>query len=44
MEWLEDYLEDFHGGLVVVSHDRVFLDRVATEVRELDRGGSTTTR
>jgi ATP-binding cassette subfamily F protein 3 len=38
MEWLEDYLEDFHGGLVVVSHDRVFLDRVATHVRELDRG------
>ena len=38
MEWLEDYLQDFHGGLVVVSHDRVFLDRVATEVRELDLG------
>ncbi|MEO5617634.1 MAG: ABC-F family ATP-binding cassette domain-containing protein, partial [Candidatus Eisenbacteria bacterium] len=38
MEWLEDYLEDFHGGLVVISHDRVFLDRVATEVRELDHG------
>jgi len=38
MEWLEDYLEDFRGGLVVVSHDRVFLDRVATEVRELDDG------
>ena len=38
MEWLEDYLEDFHGGLVVVSHDRVFLDRVATRVKELDRG------
>jgi len=37
MEWLEEYLEDFHGGLVVVSHDRVFLDRVATEVRELDQ-------
>ncbi|NOT33435.1 MAG: ABC-F family ATP-binding cassette domain-containing protein, partial [Candidatus Eisenbacteria bacterium] len=36
MEWLEDYLETFRGGLVVVSHDRVFLDRVATEVRELD--------
>jgi ATP-binding cassette subfamily F protein 3 len=36
MEWLEDYLTDFHGGLVVVSHDRVFLDRVASEVRELD--------
>jgi ATP-binding cassette subfamily F protein 3 len=41
MEWLEDYLEDFRGGLVVVSHDRVFLDRVATEVRELDHGQLT---
>jgi ATP-binding cassette subfamily F protein 3 len=41
MEWLEDYLEDFHGGLVVVSHDRVFLDNVATTVRELDRGRMT---
>ncbi|HEV8129527.1 MAG TPA: ABC-F family ATP-binding cassette domain-containing protein, partial [Candidatus Eisenbacteria bacterium] len=37
MEWLEDYLEEFHGGLVVVSHDRVFLDRVTTEIRELDQ-------
>ncbi|HYM80714.1 MAG TPA: ABC-F family ATP-binding cassette domain-containing protein [Candidatus Limnocylindria bacterium] len=36
MEWIEDYLQEFHGGLVVVSHDRVFLDRVTTEVRELD--------
>src|SRR5439155_25062548 len=38
MEWLEDYLGDFRGGLVVVSHDRVFLDRVADQVVELDRG------
>jgi ATP-binding cassette subfamily F protein 3 len=38
MEWLEDYLDDFHGGLVVVSHDRVFLDRVTDQVRELDNG------
>jgi ATP-binding cassette subfamily F protein 3 len=37
MEWLEDYLEEFHGGLVVVSHDRVFLDRVATRIVELDQ-------
>jgi ATP-binding cassette subfamily F protein 3 len=36
MEWLEEYLETFHGGLVVVSHDRVFLDRIADEARELD--------
>ncbi len=41
MEWLEDYLKDFHGGLVVVSHDRVFLDRVATEIRELEGGRLT---
>jgi len=41
MEWLEDYLEEFHGGLVIVSHDRVFLDRAATEVRELDAGALT---
>jgi ATP-binding cassette subfamily F protein 3 len=38
MEWLEDYLEDFRGGLVVVSHDRVFLDRVTNEVKELQDG------
>jgi ATP-binding cassette subfamily F protein 3 len=36
MEWLEEYLDGFRGGLVVVSHDRVFLDRVATGIRELD--------
>jgi ATP-binding cassette subfamily F protein 3 len=41
MEWLEDYLEEFHGGLVVVSHDRVFLDRVATRIVELDQGRLT---
>ena len=38
MEWLEEYLETFRGGLVVVSHDRVFLDRIGDEIRELDRG------
>ncbi len=42
MEWLEDYLEDFVGGLVVVSHDRVFLDRVATQIGELEGGRWTT--
>ncbi len=41
IEWLEDYLEHFHGALVVVSHDRVFLDRVCTEVRELDHATLT---
>ena len=42
MEWMEDYLEDFHGGLVAVSHDRVFLDRVTDEVRELEAGQLST--
>jgi ATP-binding cassette, subfamily F, member 3 len=37
MEWLEDYLEAFAGALVVVSHDRVFLDRVASRIQELDQ-------
>ena len=41
MEWMEDYLSDFHGGLVAVSHDRVFLDRVTDEVRELEAGTLT---
>jgi ATP-binding cassette, subfamily F, member 3 len=41
MEWLEDYLDDFAGALVIVSHDRVFLDRVADEVQELDHARLT---
>jgi ATP-binding cassette subfamily F protein 3 len=40
-EWLEGFLRDFGGGLVVVSHDRVFLDRVATDVGELANGRLT---
>ncbi len=42
MEWLEEYLDGFAGALVVVSHDRVFLDRVAGEVQELEGGALTT--
>jgi ATP-binding cassette subfamily F protein 3 len=37
-EWLEDYLCAFHGGVLVVSHDRYFLDRVATRTLALERG------
>ena len=40
IEWLEHELEQFHGGLVIVTHDRYVLDRVATRVLELDRGSS----
>ncbi len=37
--WLEDYLVDQHEAMLIVSHDRYFLDRVATKMFELSRGG-----
>jgi len=36
--WLEKWLLDFRGGLVLVTHDRHLLDRVTTRMLELDRG------
>ncbi len=36
--WLEDRLAEHRGGLVLVTHDRHFLDRITTRVLELDRG------
>jgi len=36
--WLEDLLLDFAGSVLTISHDRAFLDRVATRMVELDRG------
>ena len=38
IEWLEELLVDFPGSVVTISHDRTFLDRVATRIVELDRG------
>ncbi len=38
IEWLEDLLLDFPGSVVTITHDRAFLDRVATRIVELDRG------
>ena len=38
MLWLEELLLDFRGAAMVVTHDRAFLDRVATRIVELDRG------
>lgn len=38
VEWLEDFLIDYAGTLVFVSHDRRFIDKVATRIVELDRG------
>lgn len=37
-EWLEDYLIRYRGAVVMVTHDRYFLDRVATRIAEVDRG------
>lgn len=37
-EWLEKYLQEFKGGLLVVSHDRAFLDQVATRILEMEGG------
>ncbi len=38
IEWLQDLLNDWRGALVLVSHDRAFVDAVATRIVELDRG------
>ncbi|MFN8893121.1 MAG: ABC-F family ATP-binding cassette domain-containing protein, partial [Betaproteobacteria bacterium] len=38
IEWLQDLLGAWRGALVVVSHDRAFIDAVATRIVELDRG------
>jgi ATP-binding cassette, subfamily F, member 3 len=38
LEWLEQYLLEFEGSVVIVSHDRFFIDRVSQEIIELDRG------
>lgn len=36
--WLEDLLLEYKGSVITISHDRAFLDRVATRMVELDRG------
>jgi len=36
--WLEDLLIDFKGSVIAITHDRAFLDRIATRIVELDRG------
>jgi ATP-binding cassette subfamily F protein uup len=38
IEWLEKVLQDFHGALLLVTHDRSFLERVANKIAEVDRG------
>ena len=38
VQWLEDWLKKFRGGLVMVTHDRYFLERVVNHITELSRG------
>jgi ATP-binding cassette subfamily F protein 3 len=41
MEWLEGYLKDFRGTLIAISHDRRFLDKMASQIAELRNGTIT---
>lgn len=38
LSWLENYLNNFSGALIIVSHDRYFLDKLTTETYELSYG------
>ena len=38
VEWLERWLADFKGALLLVTHDRYFLDRVTNRILEIERG------
>jgi len=40
LTWLEDYLQHYPGALLIVSHDRYFLDRMVEKVYEISRGES----
>ncbi|MFN2349963.1 MAG: ATP-binding cassette domain-containing protein [Thioalkalivibrio sp.] len=41
IDWLEEFLLDFSGSLLFITHDRAFLRRLATRIIELDRGQLT---
>ena len=44
LAWLEEFLERYEGTVVAVSHDRYFLNRVVSDIVELDRGGMASYR
>ncbi|WP_413113460.1 ABC transporter ATP-binding protein [Thaumasiovibrio sp. DFM-14] len=41
IEWLEGYLKEFRGAIVFISHDRAFIQSMATRIVDLDRGQLT---
>ena len=38
IEWLEDYLQKYKGVVIMVTHDRYFLDKVTNKILEISRG------
>lgn len=38
VEWLQSYLQEYTGALLLITHDRYFLDRVTNRILEIDRG------
>jgi len=42
IRWLEGYLTSYKGSVIIVSHDRYFLDKTVTKIVELDQGRATT--
>ncbi|MEM8716597.1 MAG: ABC-F family ATP-binding cassette domain-containing protein, partial [Cyanobacteria bacterium P01_G01_bin.4] len=38
VEWLQNYLNDYRGAILLITHDRYFLDRVTNRILEIDRG------
>ena len=41
LEWIESYLKNFSGSMVIISHDRFFIDRLAQEIVDLEHGKLT---
>lgn len=41
IEWLEEFLKEYHGTILIISHDRFFLDKVAQKIIEIEGGRST---
>ncbi len=41
IQWLEEYLQGYKGALLIVSHDRYFLDKLCTSICEIERGRLT---
>ena len=42
IQWLEEFLKAYQGGLIFITHDRTFVRNLATRIIELDRGNLTT--